>query len=98
MKRRNRAERRFMTRVKQHRREEMMRCHGQQSGLLYEKHRKKIDASTGYMRDGNLSHYVAVGFHQKTRDRNRYGAVLKLCKRDEAKREEHQQQMEDDLS
>ena len=91
--RRNRAERRFMTRVKQHRREELMRRHGQQSGLLYEKHRKKINASTGYMRDGNLSHYAAVGFHQKTRDHNRYGAVLMPCKRDKAKREEQRQQV-----
>ena len=93
--RRNRAERRFMTRVKQRRREKLMRQHGQQGGTVYEKHRKKIDASTGYMRDGNLAHYAAVGFHQKTRNRNRYGAVLKLCKRDESKQEAHRQQLEE---
>ena len=51
----------------------MMQAHGQQGGHLYEKHRRKIDSSLGYMRDGNVSHYVAVGFRPKTKDRDRYG-------------------------
>jgi hypothetical protein len=54
----------------------MMRCHGQMSGLIYEKHIRKINRSLGYMRCGNVSHFVRVGFGNKTRDRNRYGAEI----------------------
>lgn len=36
----------------------MMRAHGQRGGLIYEKHRRKIDSSLGYMRDGSL---ICVG-------------------------------------
>ena len=64
------------------RRGEMMRAHGQQGGLLYEKHRWKIDRSLGYMRDGNVSHYVSVGFRPKTKDRDRYGPARWLSRRD----------------
>lgn len=64
------------------RRSEMMRAHGQQGGLLYEKHRRKIDQSLGYMRDGNVSHYVSVGFRPKTKDRDRYGPTRRLSRRD----------------
>ena len=62
-----------------------MQAHGQQGGLLYEKHRKKIDRSAGYMRDGSVTHYVAVGFRPKTRDHRRYGAVRILSKRDKTR-------------
>ena len=67
---------------KMRRRSEMMRAHGQQGGLLYEKHRRKIDRSLGYMRDGNVSHYVSVGFRPKTKDRNRYGPARRLSRHD----------------
>ena len=45
----------------------MMRDYGKQGGLIYERHRQRIDQSLGYMRDGNVSHYVSVGFRPKTR-------------------------------
>lgn len=67
---------------KMRRRREMMWAHGQQGGLLYEKHRRKIDRSLGYMRDGNVSHYVSVGFRPKTKDRNRYGSARRLSRHD----------------
>lgn len=76
------ARRRGAAARKMRRRREMMRVHGQQGGLLYEKHRRKIDRSLGYMRDGNVSHYVAVGFRPKTKDRNRYGPARRLSRRD----------------
>ncbi len=71
-----RAERRKRTARKLRQRAEMMRCHGQAGGLIYEKHRRKINHSLGYMRSGNVSHFVSVGFGQKTRDRNRCGAEI----------------------
>ena len=74
MKKRGRAERRKRTAAKLLQRAEMMRCHGQMCGGVHEKHRRKIDRSLGYMRSGNVSHFVRVGFGRKTRDRNRYGA------------------------
>lgn len=37
------------------------------------------------MRDGNVTHYVQVGFNGKTRDRTRYGKVLKWSHSDQIK-------------
>ena len=76
------ARRRGAAARKMRRRSEMMRAHGQQGGLLYEKHRRKIDRFLGYMRDGNVSHYVSVGSRPKTKDRNRYGPARRLSHRD----------------
>lgn len=76
------ARRREAAARKMRRRSEMMRAHGQQGGLLYEKHRRMIDQSLGYMRDGNVSHYVSVGFRPKTKDRDRYGPARRLSRRD----------------
>lgn len=76
------ARRREAAARKMRRRSEMMRAHGQQGGLLYEKHRRKIDRSLGYMRDGNVSHYVSVGFRPKTKDRNRCGPTRRLSRHD----------------
>ena len=73
---RGRAERRKRTAVKLRQRAEMMRCHGQMGGLIYEKHIEKINRSLGFMRDGNVSHFVCVGFGNKTRDRDRYGSEI----------------------
>ena len=64
------------------RRGELMRIHGQQGGRIFERHRRKIDRSLGYMRDGNVSHYVSVGFRPKTKDRERYGPARRLSRHD----------------
>lgn len=76
------ARRREAAIKKMRKRGEMMRDHGQQGGILYEKHRRKIDRSLGYMRDGNVSHYVSVGFWPKTKDRDRYGPARRLSRHD----------------
>ena len=76
------ARRREAAARKMRRRREMMRAHGQQGGLIYERHRRKIDRSLGYMRDGNVSHYVSVGFRPKTKDRDRYGPARRLSRHD----------------
>ena len=76
------APRREAAARKMRKRSEMMRAHGPKGGLLYEKHRRKIDRSLGYMRDGNVSHYVSVGFRTKTKDRDRYGPARRLSHRD----------------
>lgn len=94
---RNRADRRHMTQAKIARRQKLMKEHGQQGGLIDEKHRDKVNRSGGYMRDGNVTHYVAVGFHQKTRDRKRYSAVRILSKRDKICEETQKQQVEEAL-
>ena len=91
----NQVRRREAAARKMRRRCEMMRAHGQQGGLIYEKHRRKIDRSLGYMRDGNVSHYVAVGFRPKTKDQANYGSArrpslhdLRLEDRTSAQRQE----------
>ena len=84
---RDRAERRRLARVKIDRRKKLLREHGLQGGLLYEKHRRKIERSAGYLRDGNAAHHAAVGFRPKTRDRSRCGAVRILSKRDKIRTE-----------
>lgn len=61
------------TRRKVKQRERMMKSFGLQGGTMYSKHRAKITKSTGYMRDGNVSHYIQVGFNQKTNNRGNYG-------------------------
>ena len=76
------ARRREAAARKMRRRREMMRAHGQQGGLLYEKHRRKIDRSLGYMGDGNVSHYASVGFRPKTKDQDRYGPSRRLSRHD----------------
>ncbi len=76
------ARRREAAARKMRKRSRMMRDHGKQGGLFYERHRQKIDRSLGYMRDGNVSHYVSVGFRPKTKDRNRYGPARRLSRHD----------------
>jgi hypothetical protein len=76
------ARRREEAARKMRRRSKMMRDHGKQGGLIYERHRRKIDRSLGYMRDGNVSHYVSVGFRPKTKDRDRYGPARRLSRHD----------------
>lgn len=49
-----------------------MRDHGKQGGLIYERHRQKLDQSLGYKRDGNVTHYVSAGY---TGRKQRIGTV-----------------------
>lgn len=41
------------------RRKRLARVLGLQNGSLYAKHREKFQRSAGYVRDGNLRHFVA---------------------------------------
>ena len=41
------------------RRESLATSLGLQQGTLYVRHREKFQCSTGYVRDGNLRHFVA---------------------------------------
>ena len=68
-----RAIRRKQAIQKQARRQMLMSNLGMQGGTLYARHRRKIQLSTGYMRDGNVSHFVAIKPRKRTRDRNRIG-------------------------
>lgn len=62
---RTKAERRYLTERKLRQRELLAKNLGLQQGTLYQRHRDKISMSSGYMRDGNVTHYVAAGFHHK---------------------------------
>lgn len=66
----NKCERIRRTYVKLKQRERLMDSLGMQGGTLYAKHRDKISSSLGYMRDGNVSHYVSVRYTKKY-DRNK---------------------------
>jgi hypothetical protein len=74
----NRAERRNRREKKIAQRVSLMKAHGMQGGLLYERHRNKIQQSAGYMSKGNVTHYVAL-FHHKRKDYdkeiNKYGIL-----------------------
>ena len=76
------AQRREAAARKIRRRGEMIRAHGQHGGLFYQKRGWKIDSSLGYMRDGNVSHCVAVGFRPKTNGWNRYGQARQFSRHD----------------
>ena len=90
-----RAERRRRMKSKLFQRAEMMRSFGKQGGTIYEKHRQKIERSLGYMRDGNVSHFVSVGFSKKTRDRNRYGPSVIRSRHDERSEQDAAQQIKE---
>lgn len=66
----NKCERMHRTSIKLKQRKKLMNDLGIQGGTLYARHRVKISNSLGYMRDGNVSHYVSVG-HTKKYDRNK---------------------------
>lgn len=66
------AERIDLTNRKLQKRVRLLHIFGARQGTLYQNQREKLDVSFGYMRDGNVTHYVQVGFHGKTRDRTRY--------------------------
>ena len=74
--RRNRTARKLAQRVS------LKKKLGLNAGIVFERHREKIKASAGYMRTGNVSHFVSVKPTRKTRSRNRYGRVFSPSKRD----------------
>lgn len=92
----SRNERRQRTMAKLKERVHLMTELGMQGGLLYHRHRIKIQSSAGYMRTGNVSHYVRVKKSPKTRSRTRYGAVFTPAKRDAAKIESMVAQLSDE--
>lgn len=47
------------------RRERLASALGMQGGTLYEKHVEKFRASSGYVRDGNLRHYVSCNVKRR---------------------------------
>lgn len=79
------AERIDLTNRKLQKRVRLLHIFGARQGTLYQNQREKLDVSFGYMRDGNVTHYVQVRFHGKTRDRTRYGKVLKWSHSDQIK-------------
>lgn len=78
----DRGVRRKRTQRKVMKRKALIQMLGLQAGSVYEKHRKKVCISPGYMATGNVSHYVAVRPSRKTRRRNRYGHVYNPSVRD----------------
>ena len=68
-----RAQRRWKTHLKLKQREKLMAMLGLQGGTIYQKHRDKVMRTSGYMRDGNVSHYVCVKPRWYTQKRNRHG-------------------------
>lgn len=61
------AERRSRTRRKVKQRERMAKDFGLNGGTVFEKHRAKVRKSSGYMKDGNVSHYVSTKASRKTK-------------------------------
>ena len=78
----NRNRRRRKTQLKLMQRKRLMGQLGLQGGCVYDKHRDKIQRSCGYMRSGNVSHFVSTHPRRKTRSRDRYGSVYTPPKRD----------------
>lgn len=82
------AERRYRAQKKMNKRKRMLETFGPRGGTTYKRHIEKVNKSAGYMRDhGNVTHYVQVGFGEKTRNRKRYGKVRMLSIRDARKNE-----------
>lgn len=80
-----RMQRREHTLRKILKRKHLMDDLGLQSGCVYEKHRKKIGRSLGYMSAGHVSHFVATHPRRKTQSRNRYGSPFTPSRRDRAR-------------
>ena len=92
----SRNERRQRTIAKLKERVRLMTELGMQGGLLYHRHRIKIQNSAGYMRTGNVSHYVQVKKRPKTHSRDRYGSVFTPAKREATKIDSMAAQMSDE--
>lgn len=69
----SRAERIRRKRKKIAQRVALMHSLGMQAGTLYARHRGKINASSGYMSTGNVSHYASTKQRKKF---NRYKDVM----------------------
>lgn len=54
------GENRYKAKLAQDRRMRLLYALGERQGTLYKKHVDKIHVSSGYMRDGNVSHYVQI--------------------------------------
>ena len=81
----NAAERRYRMECKLKHRRNLLKALGLQGGTLYERHRDKINHSIGYMRDGNVSHYVSCGFRKRTKNSAKhrtYGSRYNYSKHD----------------
>lgn len=78
----SRDDRRQQTRLKLKKRQRLMAMLGLQGGCVYERQREKIGRSIGYMRTGNVSHFVSTKPPRKTRKRDRYGRVFTPPARD----------------
>jgi len=77
-----RNKRRRTTQLKVLQRKRLMSDLGLQGGCIYDRHREKIQRSCGYMRTGNVSHFVSTHPRRKTKSRDRYGTVYMPPKRD----------------
>ncbi len=88
-------ERQRRTKVKLEKRKRLMISLGLQPGLLYQRHREKIQVSVGYMRTGNVSHFVITAPRRKTRSRKRYGHIYEPSIRDTMQHDSMKFQMED---
>ena len=80
-----RDERRRRTSAVVKRRERLLKSLGLQGGTIYEKHRRKVARSGGYMRDGNVSHYadiVPTDKKVKTRSRKQFWRTFSPSVRD----------------
>ena len=60
-------DRRSKTERKIKQRERMMKNFGLNEGTTFAKHRAKVRKSAGYMKDGNVSHFVSVRASKKTK-------------------------------
>ena len=78
MAQRTRQERRDNTDKKLKQREKLLKDFGPNEGILFERHTQKVNKSLGYMKDGNTSHYVAVGRSKKTKNTARHGTPKNL--------------------
>ncbi len=70
---------------------------GLQGGLLYKRHRDKLLLSRGFMRTGNVSHFISTRPAKKTRSRDRYGLVYDPAKRDAVRLDSMNDQLQDIL-
>lgn len=66
---------RHKAKLAQDRRMRLLYALGERQGTLYKKHVDKIRVSSGYMRDGNVSHYVQINskYRRKNYDKQRNG-------------------------
>lgn len=59
------GERIDLTNRKLQKRVRLLHIFGARQGTLYRNQREKLDVSFGYMRDGNVTHYVQSGFMKR---------------------------------